>query len=384
MHAAQRISTSQKEIIYSLDGTGSMYTILASVRNSISSTANRLFDIDPGVRIGAIAHGDYIDDTPERKRLGYYLSQRTPLSSERGDFIRFINTVKPTGGCGPFAAYEHVLRITREFNWTSDKSKALVLIGDEPPHKPNDSSLMSPRGLHNPLNIDWRNEAAILKQMGVRVYGVQALNKQYASSFYSELAAITGGFHLTLDQFDSIVEILEAITINQAAPSEMGAFEDRLNSTGRMTRNLDRVISTLSGRAIGASTTFTAKYGGGASLDAVTPGRFQVLRVPAVTVIKDFVEGNYLQFTKGRGFYELTKSETVQDTKEIVIQDKQTGDMFTGRKARDMIGLPQKGDVSFTSTRKPWSDKYRVFIHSTSYTRKLMGDTRFLYEVNPD
>lgn len=56
----------------------------------------------------------------------------------------------------------YVLRVAQEMNWnTSMKvgaaNKALVIIGDDVPHPPSWTN----------LNINWREEANKLKQMGI-------------------------------------------------------------------------------------------------------------------------------------------------------------------------------------------------------------------------
>jgi hypothetical protein len=58
--------------------------------------------------------------------------------------------------------------------------------------------------------------------------------------------------------------------------------------------------------------------------------------------------------------------------------DRKTGDMFSGRKAREMIGLPEGTDARLSPTALA---QYRVFVQSTSANRKLVGGTGFLYEV---
>ncbi|MEI5604674.1 VWA domain-containing protein, partial [Streptomyces brasiliscabiei] len=74
----------------------------------------------------------------------------------------------------------------------------------------------------------------------------------------------------------------------------------------------------------------------------------------------------------GRGFYEFTKTETIQGKKEVILMDRKTGDMFTGQKAREMLGLPEGASIRI----KPTSlEKYVVFVQSTSANRKLMGGT---------
>ena len=63
----------------------------------------------------------------------------------------------------------------------------------------------------------------------------------------------------------------------------------------------------------------------------INPSRFQVLHVPAKCSIKEFVQNNYLLFKAGRGFYEFTNPELISNKKEVVLVDKATADMFTGR-----------------------------------------------------
>jgi hypothetical protein len=122
----------------------------------------------------------------------------------------------------------------------------------------------------------------------------------------------------------------------------------------------------------------TTSYYESTDLRAVTPGRFQVLDVENDISIKAFVLENGLSFKVGRGFYEFTKTETIQAKKEIILMDRVTGDLFAGSAAREMLGLP----MDATMRIKPSSlEKYVVFVQSTSANRKLIGNTRFLYEV---
>ena len=58
--------------------------------------------------------------------------------------------------------------------------------------------------------------------------------------------------------------------------------------------------------------------------------------------------------------------------------ERSTGDFFAGKAAREMLGLPE---VSTVRIKPNNSEKYVVFVQSTSANRKLIGGTRFLYEV---
>jgi hypothetical protein len=112
------------------------------------------------------------------------------------------------------------------------------------------------------------------------------------------------------------------------------------------------------------------------SLAEVSSERFRILKVPKKCTIKQFVLSNNLEFKTGRGFYEFTKPEIISHKKEVVLVDKKTGEMFSGRDAKRMIGAGSGIRIPPTSF-----EKWRVFVQSTSYGRNLMGGTSFLYEV---
>ena len=62
----------------------------------------------------------------------------------------------------------------------------------------------------------------------------------------------------------------------------------------------------------------------------VSNSRFKSLRVPSRCSIRDFVEEKKLKFEAGRGFYQLTKPETIQFHKEVVARRKSDGLVVTG------------------------------------------------------
>jgi hypothetical protein len=103
-----------------------------------------------------------------------------------------------------------------------------------------------------------------------------------------------------------------------------------------------------------------------------------VLEVDDSMPIQAFAQSNGLIFKAGKGFYEFTKTETIQARKEIVLQHRETGDLFAGNQARVMLGLPLDENARL---RPAYLEEYRIFVQSTSYNRKLVARTRFLYEV---
>lgn len=354
------------DILLCFDTTGSMYSVVDQVRARMSELAMRLFKEVPGVRIAIGVNGDYCDAPP----YGPYVTKFLGFTEDAKTVTRFIADAQRTGGGGNGGeAYEKVFHEARSLAWRDGSRRAMVLVADEIPH--------TPQFRDNTQRLNWREEVSALGAMNVRLYGVQALDHPESRRFYPELAHMTGGFHLRLNQFSQITEILLAIGLQQnEETAPLDAFEEELKKRGLYSRAIGDVFDTLRGRK---TSTADAMYGKADGLKLVSIGRFQALDVPSDATIRDFVEGNGLPFKKGRGFYEFTKRETIQDHKEVVLMDKKSGDMYTGKAAREMLHLPEFGSINISPDGM---DKYTVFVQSTSVNRRLKGGTKFLYEVD--
>jgi len=353
-------TTEAIDVVVSFDTTGSMYPCLTQVRKNIKNLVKRLFKDIPDIRIGIIAHGDYCDEGR------YYVIKTFDLSTDEQAIGDFVQNVERTGGGDAPECYELVLHESRSLSWSAGKSKVLVLIGDDIPHPPNYPA--------NTKKLDWRNELALLLESGINVYAVQALGRRHATSFYQEVAEKTGGFHLELNQFAYVVDMITAVCFKQEGDMRLQEFEEEVIKDGRMNRQFDKIVGVMLGRE--ESRRFTRSVG---ELGAVDGGRFQVLDVDEDVPIKQFVLDNGLSFKTGRGFYEFTKRVKVQAKKEVILQDLNTGDLFSGDKARQMAGIPLGESCNVSPSSCPG---YRVFIQSTSYNRKLLAGTKFLYEVD--
>ena len=349
------MSSGNIEVVFSFDTTGSMYPCLTQVRRKIKETVTRLINEITLIRIGIIAHGDYCDEGLT------YVTKNFDLSGDVNAICDFVQNVEPTGGGDAPECYELVLHEAQSLSWSNSASKSLVLIGDDIPHPP----------AHNPKKLNWRQEADKLADKEIMVYGVQALNRSHATPFYKELAEKSGGFHVNLDQFSYITDLFLAVCYQQSSNEQLQAYEQEVIHQGRMSRGLNQIFNSMMKRE-------ETSYYAAADLRAVSPGRFQVLDVEQDISIKAFVLENGLTFKVGRGFYEFTKTETIQGHKEIILMERTTGDLFEGESAREMLGLPMGATVRIKPSNL---EKYIVFVQSTSANRKLIGETRFLYEV---
>ena len=343
------------EIVITFDTTGSMYPCLTQVRNNIREIIKNLFDMIPGIRIGIIAHGDYGDK---------YVTQQIDLSVDQMKLCEFVEKVESTGGSDWEECYELVLREAHtKISWSNVAKKAIMMIGDAIPHAPNSN--------RNKPKIDWKIEAKAILDKGINFYAIQALgNKEAEAKFWKPLAHETNGIHLDLSQFSHTKEYIMAICFHNNSNNQLENFRNKIIEEGKINRSLHNMFSKL----LGENKEFDANK---IDMTPVVPSRFQVLEVGNNKItIKQFASDNGLEFKVGRGFYEFTKPEIISDKKEIVLMDKNSGDMYTGEEANKLIGV---GSVK--KIRPAVLERWRVFVQSTSATRVLMPKSGFLYEV---
>ncbi len=384
-------SVKKTDIVISFDTTGSMYPCLAEVRRHTTAMTERLFREIPDLRVAIIAHGDYCDGPKVITQLDFTDSQE--------EIKKFIQNAPSTSGGDYPECYELVLRNIKSLSWRFDATmKSLILIGDAPPHEKNE----------NPHKIDWREEAESLKNRNIQVFSVQCLNHgdSEAFNFYADVAEITNGYHVFLDQFSYIKDMIQAICFKQYNTENLEKFEKELQEgSSGMSHAMRLMFDTMLGKKTRkevrdemSPARFKERYrsGGGSSYSHGTttatpsldheselrpspPSRFQVFAVDEDINVKDFCNKMGITFSVGRGFYEFTKPEIVQKKKEIVLMNKTTGELYEGTVARTIAGIGPNED---NARIKPGSlPKYRMFIQSTSVNRKLIGGQGFLYEV---
>ena len=382
------------DLVISFDTTGSMFPCLSEVKRHIATIVPKLFRDMPGLRLGIIAHGDYCD--------GDKVIQTLDFTNDQNAIISFVQNAPSTGGGDYPECYELVLRTVKTFTWRAEaKMKSLVMIGDAPPHETNE----------NPQKINWREEAESLANRNIQVFSVQCLNRgnREAYAFYSQVARMTNGYHMFLDQFSYITDMLQAICFKQHDQQQLLRFEEDIQrASGGMNDTLRRMFDTMLGkksrdeveaemnpdrfheryRPVHAPRARSSTEAAAPSLEKegelrpCHPSKFQVFNVDEDTNIKVFCEKMGIRFAKGAGFYEFTKAEIIQPSKLIVLMEKSTGTLYEGDVAREIAGIKKNNE---RDKIKPTSlEKYRVFIQSTSQARKLIRGQGFLYEVSEE
>jgi hypothetical protein len=111
------------------------------------------------------------------------------------------------------------------------------------------------------------------------------------------------------------------------------------------------------------------------TVSSLTPlDGYKLLPVKEKSRIDDFVKSQGYNYHVGMGFYQLSKTETIQPQKQIIVVEKRSGKAYGGRDARKLIGLPDTN----MRVKPDYNPDYDIFVQSTSLNRNLMPNTRLL------
>jgi hypothetical protein len=211
----------QIDIVFSFDTTGSMASVIKSVRDNLSGTIDRLFTEVKGINIGLISHGDYGDYFQNGQ---FFWSQEPTNNAEV--LKKFIIDAPDTNGFDMDECYEYVLYTANQMKWKSP-IRLLVVIGDAEPHKKGyplkteiigvPSTCIKRRGEgedneEHSLDICWKQEALRLRDKSVIVFGCdcssdrdrvwsprKTIRKVEPVNFYSEICRMTNGYHFKFE-----------------------------------------------------------------------------------------------------------------------------------------------------------------------------------------
>ncbi|KAK3103934.1 hypothetical protein FSP39_023015 [Pinctada imbricata] len=239
MKSPRKLTGGPREIVFSFDTTGSMYNYVEEVAEKIKELVPKLQSEVPGIRLAFIAHGDYYDLKQDR-----YLIKWLDFGASVEETVKFFENLNITHGGDADECYELALRKVRDsLDWTSGSQRCLVMIGDSDPHEPGykfDEFVN---------DIDWRVEAALLRDMGVRIYGMQV---GYRSDFYRQISQITGGAHLRIDNASFTPDMLMAICLREGSLKLLKSYENEVRKAkkeagevGLLDLELERLFSSL-------------------------------------------------------------------------------------------------------------------------------------------
>ncbi|XP_053401083.1 uncharacterized protein LOC123549659 isoform X1 [Mercenaria mercenaria] len=196
------------EIAFSFDTTGSMYNCIEEVRRRLREMVQDLKRKIPGIRIAIFAHGDYC------AAHSGYVTKHLDFTNDANTLCNFVSNVSMTSGGDIPECYELVMREVQEkLSWSTYSQKALVLIGDAPPHGKSESQ--------NYRHLDWKEETEHLRKMDIKIYAVQCSYDSSFEYFYQHIAARTFGYYMRLSNISEVKDLLMKICFREAGLEDM-------------------------------------------------------------------------------------------------------------------------------------------------------------------
>lgn len=223
-------TTTALDVVLMFDTTPSMYEFLEEVRRELSRLASEIHHSVPNVRMGVIAYGDYDSDI--------YVTEVLDLTDNFKAVTKFVGSVRPqtTGRDWP-EAVEEALNQANQLNWRIGSSRAVVLVGDAPPHGVEES---------DPIRTyDYKVEANALGKKGVKIYATQCGTYPSTEPVFRWMAAQTKGTYLKLENIQDLVDLLIGICMKEVGL--LGAYMEKLAASKSLTDSKVKVFKQLTG-----------------------------------------------------------------------------------------------------------------------------------------
>lgn len=185
------VSRPQVDVVFVLDTTGSMSSLLDGAKKKIWEIARFIAQGQPApdLRIGLIAYRDVTDD---------YVTKFFDLTDDLDGVYQNLTALSAAGGDD---YPEHVAKALDEAvhkaSWSPRPNalKIIYLVGDAPPHTDYQDG------------FDFRRAAQQAKDKGIRINTLRCGSDADTEKAWLEIARRTGGDYDTIDQSGGMVEV---------------------------------------------------------------------------------------------------------------------------------------------------------------------------------
>ncbi|HDQ22523.1 MAG TPA: VWA domain-containing protein [Candidatus Uhrbacteria bacterium] len=194
------------QVLMMFDITGSMFPYFKLVREKLKEIIARIQADKVASEFAVFAFRNHGDE-------GNYeqIFYTSPLTSSREDLYAHIAEIKKGGGGqDALTCMEECLEAANKLLWQPRAAKAVVIIGDMPPHGVIDPVSVCPG------NIDYQEEIDQLKNKGVKIYSVYCGEKSGdVEMFFKFASKQTNGKFLKISEIDILAELLIGICMRE-------------------------------------------------------------------------------------------------------------------------------------------------------------------------
>lgn len=217
-------ASGKHDMVIAFDTTGSMAAYLSNVKSFVSRLIPKLFKLNPDLRLGIVAFGDYID--MDDKDIFGKAYQSIGLTNSKKDLISFVSNAKYTDGGDYDEFYELVIKkIVEETDWRKDSTKSVLFIADANPHPIGYSFGKSVYYVRD-NSIDWREEAEKAAKLGIKF---DTLSIRPENAWYSRLSSMTGGINVLFSNSARAYELVEAAVLARGGENTRILFKKTLS-----------------------------------------------------------------------------------------------------------------------------------------------------------
>lgn len=164
----------------------------------------------------------------------------------------------------------------------------------------------------------------------------------------------------------SVWEVGSAVGVKSVGTKVQQATESffQARASGKKVGNIFQLNTNLSPQKIVGN------------LDVLPADKYMVINVRKDrTIIKEICESwTQKPYVVGSAYYQLTKKEKIQASKNILIKHKKNGKVYEGDAARKLLGLPDYEVKCEPASLPEWG----IFIQSSSVNRLLMANTELI------
>lgn len=223
------------EVVFMFDTTGSMDVYLSEVQVNVQLIIREILKRVHDARISVIVYKDH--------EQGPYVTKTLPFTEREEEITGFLRSaeIMPGAGGGGAEAVECALYEANQLTWSDGtKGKAIILIGDKPPHGVMDSfdDCLSGR--------DYRIETNKLAEKHVKIYTVLCNQVAETISNFQFLAEKTGGKFVTLEAIHDLVDLIVAVSIKEFNPLLLQAYTEELKQRGVLTESKRKLLQGIS------------------------------------------------------------------------------------------------------------------------------------------
>lgn len=223
------------QVVFMFDITGSMFSFFQGVREKIQEIVNRLKKDIGRFQISVFAYRNHGDED-QYEEIYYAL----PFTDDLPTMIQFLSQVKKGGGgSDALTCMEDCLKQANRLGWIPNIPKALVVIGDMPPHGVLDKIS------HCPEEVNYKEEIDNLISKKVKIYSVYCGNREKVEAFFRNMAESSGGKFLPFDDIDLLSELLIGIAMKETG--QLKKFFSQIRSLPHSEKNKKELLKLLGG-----------------------------------------------------------------------------------------------------------------------------------------